>query len=74
MDDPQDDRPAGISRVAECINKVLARIKYISGLFDSKSIVKKVVFRENKNKGGGPFTNPRWGIYIHIYIYRYRYR
>ena len=56
MDDPQDDPqddPAGISRVAECINKVLAKILYISGLFDSKLIVTNIVFRENKNNGGG---------------------
>ena len=33
-------------------NKVLARIQYLSGLFDSKLIVKKVVFREKTNKGG----------------------
>ena len=30
------------------INKVLATILYISGLFDSKSIVKEVVWRKNK--------------------------
>ena len=53
QDDPQDDQ-AGISRVAECINKVLAKSWHISGLFDSKLIMKKVVFRENKIKGGGP--------------------
>ena len=46
------------------INKVLDIIYYISGLFDSKSIVKKVVFRGTKHKGGGPFINPRWGLII----------
>ena len=35
------------------INKVLARIVYMSGLFDSKLIVKKVVWRKNKIRGGG---------------------
>ena len=48
MDDPQDGT-AGISRQ---INKVLAIIVYISGLFDSKWIVKKVVWRKQTNKGG----------------------
>ena len=37
------------------INKVLAIIVYVSGLFDSKLIVKKVVWRKNKNKGGGVY-------------------
>ena len=37
------------------INKVLAIILYMSGLFDSKSIVKEVVWRKNKNKGGGVY-------------------
>ena len=51
------------------INKVLAIILYMSGLFDSKIIVKKVVWRKNTNKGGEAFINPRWGLYIYIYIY-----
>ena len=44
------------------INKVLAIILYISGLFDSKSIVKEVVWRKQQNKGGA-FINPRWGLF-----------
>ena len=43
----------------------------MSGLFDSKWIVKKIVLREKQNKGA--FINPRWGlhnIYIYIYIRR----
>ena len=55
------------------INKVLAIILYMSGLFDSKSIVKEVVWRKTTNKGG-VFINPRWGLYIYIYIYIYRER
>ena len=35
------------------INKVLAIFLDISGLFDSKSIVKEVVWRKTTNKGGG---------------------
>ena len=50
------------------VNKVLAIILYISGPFDSKSIVKEVVWRKKQNKGGG-FINPRWRLYIYIYIY-----
>ena len=53
------------------INKVLAIIVYVSGLFDSKSIVKEVVWRKTKNKGGGAFIDPRRGLYIYIYIYIY---
>ena len=34
------------------INKVLATISYISGLFDCKSIVKEVVWRKTKIRGG----------------------
>ena len=56
MDDPQDDLqddpkddPAGISRQ---INKVLARIEYISGLFDSKLIVKRSLGGKTKIRGG----------------------
>ena len=37
------------------INKVLAIILYISGLFDSTSIVKDVVWRKNTNKEGGVY-------------------
>ena len=37
------------------INKVLAIIVYMSGLFDSKSIVKEVVWRKTTNKGGGVY-------------------
>ena len=43
------------------MNKVLAIILYMSGLFDSKSIVKEVVWRKTTNKGGA-FINPRWGL------------
>ena len=43
------------------INKVLAIILYTSGLFDSKSIVKEVVWRNNKIRGGA-FINPRWRL------------
>ena len=43
------------------INKVLAIFLYVSGLVDSKSIVKEVVWRKNKNKGGA-FINPRWRL------------
>ena len=39
------------------INKVLAIILYISGLFDSKSIVKEVVWRKTTNKGGGVYES-----------------
>ena len=53
------------------INKVLAIIQYISGLFDSQLIVKQVVFRGKQHKGG--FINPRWRLYIYIYIYVYVY-
>ena len=35
------------------INKVLAIILYMSGLFDSKSIVKEVVWRKNRIRGEG---------------------
>ena len=70
QDDPQDD-PAGISRVAECIKKVLATIEYMFGLFDSKLIVNKS-FRKNNNKGGGALLI-RGGDYIYIYIYIYMY-
>ena len=55
--DPQDD-PAGISSQ---INKVLARISYMSGLFDSKLLVKQVVWRKT-NIRGVAFINPRWGL------------
>ena len=37
------------------INKVLAIILYMSGLFDSKSIVQEVVWRKTTNKGGGVY-------------------
>ena len=33
------------------VNKVLAIILYTFGLFDSKSIVKEVVWRKTTNKG-----------------------
>ena len=49
------------------INKVLAIILYISGLFDSKPIVKEVVWRKNTNKGGGHLLI-QGGDYIYIYI------
>ena len=53
------------------MNKVLAIILYISGLFDSKWIVKQVVWRKNKIRGGA-FINSKVGIiYIYIYIYTY---
>ena len=54
------------------INKVLATILYISGLFDSKSIVKEVVWRKQTNKGGGRLLI-QGGDYIYIYIYAYIY-
>ena len=54
------------------INKVLAIIVYISDLFDSKSIVKEVVWRKTTIRGGA-FINPRWRLYIYIYIYIYIY-
>ena len=54
------------------INKVLAIILYISGLFDSKSIVKEVVLRKKQNKGGGRLLI-QGGDYIYIYIYIYVY-
>ena len=50
------------------INKVLAIILYISGLVDSKLIVKKVVWRKNTNKGGGRLLI-QGGDYIYIYMY-----
>ena len=53
------------------INKVLAIIVYISGLFDSKSIVKEVVWRKQTNKGGGVYSSKEGIIYIYIYIYIY---
>ena len=43
----------------------------MSSLFDSKLIVTKVVFRENKHKGGDPFINPRWGLYAYACVYLY---
>ena len=59
QDDPQDD-PADLSRVAECTNKVLAKIEYMSGLCDSNLIVEKVVVMGKQHQGGDPFINPRW--------------
>ena len=50
------------------INKVLAIIVYISGLFDSKSIVKEVVWRKTQI-GGGAFRGDYTYVYIYIYIY-----
>ena len=55
------------------INKVLAIIVYMSGLFDSKLIVKKVVWRKNTNKGGGLLIQGGGYTYIYIYIYIYMY-
>ena len=37
------------------ISKVLAISLYMSGLFDSKLILKKVVWRKKQSKGGGAF-------------------
>ena len=35
----------------------------MSGLFDSKSIVKHIVVKEKQHKGGGvTFINTRWGL------------
>ena len=53
------------------INKVLATILYMSGLFDSKSIVKEVVWRKNKIRGGRLLIQGGDYIYIYIYIYTY---
>ena len=53
------------------INKVLAIILYISGIVDSKSIVKEVVWRKQQNKGGRLLI--QGGDYIYIYIYTYIY-
>ena len=50
------------------INKVLAKLWYISGLFDSKWIVTNIVFRKNENQGGTRLLI-RGGDYIYIYIY-----
>ena len=50
------------------INKVLARCLYVSGLFDSKLIVKHIVWRKKQNKGAGAFINPRWRLTISITI------
>ena len=54
------------------INKVLAIILYMSGLFDSKLIVKKGRSEEKQNKGGGHLSIQD-GDYIYIYIYIYVY-
>ena len=54
------------------LNKVLAIILYMSGLFDSKLVVKKVVWRKNKHKGGGRLLI-QGGDYTYIYIYIYIY-
>ena len=53
------------------INKVLATILYISGLFDSKSIVKEVVWRKNIIRGGRLLIQGGDYIYIYIYVYTY---
>ena len=53
------------------INQVLAIILYMSGLFDSKSIVKEVVWRKTQKK---VFINPRWRLAIintNNYYYSY---
>ena len=54
------------------INKVLAIILYISGLVDSKVIVKEIVWRKTTNKGRGRLLI-QGGDYIYIYIYIYIY-
>ena len=54
------------------INKVLAIMLYISGRFDSKSIVKEVVWRKNNIRGGPLLIQGGDNkIYIYIYIYIY---
>ena len=55
MDDPQDDPQDGAAGISRRINKVLAIILSIFGHFDSKWIVKKVVWRKKQNKGGGVY-------------------
>ena len=45
-----------------------AIILYISGLFDSKSIVKEVVWRRTTNKGGGVYQSVYKTIMIIIRI------
>ena len=55
MDDPQDDPQNGAAGISRRINKVLAIMLSMFGHFDSKWIVKKVVWRKKQNKGGGVY-------------------
>ena len=55
------------------INKVLAIILYMSVLFDSKPIVKEVVWRKTTNKGGCLLIQGGDFMYMYIYIYIYIY-
>ena len=55
MDDPQGDPQDGAAGISRRINKVLARCVSMFGHFDSKWVVKKVVWRKQPNKGGGVY-------------------
>ena len=53
------------------IDKVLAILLYISGLFDSKRIVKKVVWRKTQIRGGCLLIQGGDYMYVCVYIYIY---